>query len=467
MHAPIQLEGISLHYPNHVCFSDFTATIHYGQRIAIIGRNGSGKSSLLNLLCGNENPNEGDIKHLENTHVAYVPQLPGANTHLSGGQRFQKALSDALAKQPDVLLLDEPTNHLDQSNRQSLMRMLNYFEGTLIIVSHDPELLRNCTDTLWHIDQQAIHIFNGRFADYLREQQIERTQLESAKEQLNQQSKQMHQKRMQEQQRAAQSKSKGKKSISQRKWPTVVSHAKANRASSTAGKKMAKIEQEREVLSVRLGELYLPEVILPSFYLDAARQRTGQCVSISKGQVAYGDQEILNNIDLSLSAGERLAISGDNGSGKSTLVKAILNDQSITRAGQWLTPRPQDMGYLDQHYQTLNPNLSVLETIERVQPTWDQQTLRKHLNTFLFRKNEEVNLKTAQLSGGEKARLSLAQIAANPPELLILDEVTNNLDLETRAHVIQILKAYPGSLIVISHDVDFLSEIEIRSEYSI
>lgn len=156
-----------------------------------------------------------------------------------------------------------------------------------------------------------------------------------------------------------------------------------------------------------------------------------------------------------------MAITGDNGSGKSTLIKAILGDESIYKTGDWHVIKREDIGYLDQHYSTLHPDKTVLETIADLVPSWSHTEIRRHLNDFLFRKNEEVNALVSTLSGGEKARLSLAQIAAKTPKLLILDEITNNLDLETKDHVIQVLKAFPGAMIIISHEADFLEEIGV------
>jgi ATPase subunit of ABC transporter with duplicated ATPase domains len=154
----------------------------------------------------------------------------------------------------------------------------------------------------------------------------------------------------------------------------------------------------------------------------------------------------------------RLAITGDNGSGKSTLIKAIMGDPHVWRKGKWFVPRPEDIGYLDQHYRTMEGETVLDCMITRV-PTWAHADIRKHLNDFLFRKNEEVNAKISTSSGGEKARLSLALISAKTPQLLILDEVTNNLDIETRDHVLQILQAYPGAMILVSHDQDFLEKL--------
>jgi ATPase subunit of ABC transporter with duplicated ATPase domains len=162
-----------------------------------------------------------------------------------------------------------------------------------------------------------------------------------------------------------------------------------------------------------------------------------------------------------------MAITGDNGSGKSTLIKAIIGDKSVHKTGEWYVVKPDDIGYLDQHYGTLNPHKTVLETIEDLVPHLPHTEIRRHLNDFLFRKNEEVNALVSTLSGGEKARFSLAQIAAKTPKLLILDEITNNLDLETKEHVVQLLKAYPGAMIIISHDADFLEEIGVNSYFKI
>lgn len=461
-HSPIKLDGIGLEYPNKHCFENFSTTIYHGDRIAIIGRNGSGKSTLLNILRGEHTHFDGQMAMPDDIQIGYVPQLPEEQISLSGGQQFQAALTKALAQHPNVLLLDEPTNHLDSRNKKSLLRMLAHYDGTLIIVSHDPELLRKSIDCLWHIDQQAIHIVNGSFDDYQRERALSRSSIEKEQLHLDKQQKQIHEKRMREQNRSAKSKAKGKKSIAQRKWPTVVSNAKADRAGNTSGKKMAEIAQKRQDLSDRLSECRLPEVITPSFGLSSSKQHdSGLCVSISNGQIAYDETPLISELHFALAAGNRTALLGDNGSGKSTLVKAILSDPSVNKSGDWYLPKTENIGYLDQAYRTLVPTETVLETIQHCRPNWDHAEIRQHLNAFLFRKNEEVNLLTSQLSGGEKARLSLAQIAAKPPQLLILDEITNNLDLETREHVIQILRDYPGTLLVISHDDDFLNQIEV------
>ena len=467
MHKLIQLKNISLFFPHKTCFDDFNVYISYGSRIAIIGPNGSGKSTLLNILRGMQEPTNGEIAMPDDVCIGYVPQVVEDFEALSGGQRLNEALSRVLSQDPNVLLLDEPTNHLDLANRKSLLRMLRSYPGTLIIVSHDVELLRTCIDTLWHIDNGRVHVFTGNYDDYQRENHVKRAALEQDLSRLDRQKKDMHQVLMKEQARGSKSRAKGEKSIDQRKWPTVVSGAKARRAEETSGRKQSDISQKKHDLVERLSELRLPEIIKPKFTLSAAEMGSRTLVSIIEGTVGYGDDPILHDINLSVATGDRVAILGDNGSGKSTLIRGILGDTQVVKDGHWHTPSPKDVGYLDQHYGTLSPNKTVLETMQALVPDWAHADIRRHLNDFLFRKNEEINAQVSTLSGGEKARLSLAQIAAKTPKLLILDEITNNLDLETREHMIQVLKDYPGALIIISHDEDFLREIGVENRYNV
>lgn len=169
MHKPIQVKDLDLSFSHKTCFENFSCQIPYGIRIAIIGKNGSGKSSLLKMIptiCG------------EDVVIGYVPQVIVDHRDLSGGQRLNKAVTEALSIDPNLMLLDEPTNHLDRRNKKSLMRMLQNYSGTLIVVSHDKELLRQCSDTLWHIDNGKIHIFSGNYDDYMREIKLKRASIE-------------------------------------------------------------------------------------------------------------------------------------------------------------------------------------------------------------------------------------------------------------------------------------------------
>lgn len=466
-HQPISLQNLSLSFAHKVCFEGFTTHILSGSRIAIVGRNGSGKSSLLKMLQGQIEPTSGKIQLPTTVVFGYVPQIIDAYPTLSGGQRLNQALTEALSCDPNVLLLDEPTNHLDLNNRRSFLRMLNKYTGTIIVVSHDLELLRRM-DTFWHIDHGTVEVFCGNYEDYRREKHQKRVAIEQEIEGLHRKKKAMHEDLMQEQHRAAKSSKKGEKLAGQKKWPTIVRKGKVIQAQETSGRKKAMLDHKKEVLLSELEDLRLPEVILPKFSLSAEQVSDRELVSIREASVGYvGQPAVLQQCYVSVFSTDRVVIMGDNGSGKSTLIRGILQDPAVCKTGEWHLPKREAIGYLDQHYNTLTPSLSVYDTIAELVPEWTRIMIRQHLMDFLFRKNEEVHALVSQLSGGERARLCLAQMAAKTPSLLILDEITNNLDLETREHVIQVLQAYPGAIIVIAHDIDFLKAVGITGGYHI
>lgn len=466
-HLPIHLTDLSISYGQKQCINNFNSTIYYGSKIGIIGRNGSGKSSLIKVLSGIIPSADGRID-LSSVISAYVPQLIDNDNTLSGGQRFNQALSQALAMQPNLLLLDEPTNHLDVHNRKALMGMLKRYTGTLIVVTHDTELLNNCTDIIWHVANNNVTVFNGTYNDYLREDQQKWSKLTDSVDQLNKEQKKVHQKLMQEQARAKNSKLAGEKHIKQRKWPTITSTAKASRAETTSGKNKKSIDRDKQIVVGELQAIFIPEVIIPKFNLNARVSGGNKTViNISNGRCAYADIPVLIDINLTVNQADKVVIHGANASGKSTLIKAILNDVEVIKSGSWECPDSKDIGYLDQHYSQLNPDKTAVELVKELLPDWTHAEIRDHLNSFLLRKNEEVNILSKHLSGGEKVRLSLALIAAQIPKLLLLDEITNNIDLETKEHVIQVLKDYPGTFILICHDMGFIDKLHIDMHYQI
>ncbi|KTD53466.1 ABC transporter ATP-binding protein Uup [Legionella santicrucis] len=467
MHKPIQLIDFSLFFPHKTCFSDFNSHILYGSRIAIIGRNGEGKSTLLKILQGTYTHYDGTLILPNDLRIGYLPQLIENDSSFSGGERLNRALTKSLSLDPNLLLLDEPTNHLDNKNRRALIKHLQYYTGTLIMVTHDVEVLKTIADTIWHIQHGMVHVFHGNYDDYQREIAAKTLKIEHELANLKQQKREAHEALMKEQERGKRMKINGEKNIHKRKWPTVRSHTKLANAVKTGDKRIQHIENQKQNLLDDLSMLYRHEVIQPQFQLNACTQIKAS-VSINHGTIRYAHGAvIIKDIHFHLSPKARVAICGDNGSGKSTFIKALLEDKDVIKTGDWTTPRRSNIGYLDQHYQNLPYDQTVLQLVTACMPNTTYTDIRKHLNTFLFRKNEEVDASISNLSGGEKARLSLCAIAANPPALLILDEMTNNLDLETRTHVIHILRAYPGAILIISHDNDFLKAISIETTYSI
>ena len=465
--SQININSISLSFPHKTCFEDFSALIYHGSHIGIIGSNGSGKSTLLKFLNQEIIPETGQVEYLYPTNIAYIPQIIEVLDDLSGGEKFMKNFFDALSSYPDILLLDEPTNHLDIENRKILLQQLEKYHGTVIFVSHDMHLLNNFAEIIWHIDNENIHIFSGNYNDYMREISLKRTSIESKLSILSRKKKEQHNLLMKEQLRAKKSKNYGEKKRKEGSWPPIIANAKKVQAQVTTASKKKEIIDRKDDLLQQIDDLRLPEILRPKFHLQSADIQDKLIVQISGSKISYGNNIILNDLYLSLYGSEKLALIGKNGSGKTTIVKALMRNPSINIEGNLYAPDIAKIGYLDQHYRNIDYNLTVIENLEIIVPNWDMSEKRKHLNNFLFRKNEEVNANVENLSGGERARLSLSLIASKVPDLLILDEITNNLDLSTLTHVIDILKGYPGALIIISHDKEFLNQIEIDRYYNL
>lgn len=444
----IKLHNISLQFPTKTCFSGFSASVFASSKIAILGDNGSGKSSLLQRIKAEAGK--------AGVQVASVTQIvEGFESH-SGAERFNKSLSLAIAKKPDLLLLDEPTNHLDSRNRKSLIGMLNRFSGTVIIATHDMDLIRNFAEIFWHIQDGKIYENSYGYDEFLYEQSVQKGQLEQQLQHLNREKKKAHEQLMQEQKRAKKSRKMGEGNVQNRKWPTVVSNAKAQRAEETSGQKKRGITQKRENLLGELSQIRLPERINPKFNINGQIKPGKVHVNIKDGVVGYDASPVREEINLCVSSRERLVIEGCNGSGKSTLMKAIL-DPKYRLGGDWYVSDVENIGYLDQHYRNINPTKTVIENVQTHGLSLAET--RDLLNDYLFRSNEQINQLAGDLSGGELARLSLAQISAKTPEILLLDEITNNLDIRTKNYVISVLKKFPGAIMLISHDEELISAI--------
>jgi ATPase subunit of ABC transporter with duplicated ATPase domains len=499
-HSPINISNFTISYTGKICIDKpFTANIYYGDKIAIIGRNGTGKSSLLSCLARLNTSYDGSLIIPQDIVCGYVPQIINDQSYyalndqlsvnkiyhsLSGGQRFNKALNQALSSHPNVLLLDEPTNHLDAHNKRSLIKFLKKYQGTVIAVTHDEELLQ-IFDIIWHVYNNKVTVFNGGYTNFLASHQHKQDHLQTSLKELKKEQRSLHTKLMQEQSRAKHSKLKGQNDIKHHKYATVTSLTKAGRGITTAVDKNKQLSEKRQDVISGLSDIFIPEELIPRFNLSSQSSSSTAClVNIINGSIGYKTdqtfQPLLSDINFSLAGNEKILLQGDNGSGKTTFIKAILSnnnesqsfnnspnfkDTALVRAGSWEVVDNINIGYLDQHYANLIPDLTAVELMQQYAPKMTMPEIRDHLNSYLLRKNEEVNLSVKYLSGGEKVRLSLALIAAQIPKLLILDEITNNVDLETKHHLQNILRSYPSSYILICHDGTFCEELELTSQY--
>lgn len=454
-HRPLQLKAVSLSFPDKTCFQRFSTDIHPGSKIALIGPNGSGKSSLLGIIGGTVRPDSGSLDVPQEVRIVSVPQHPAGDT-LSGAERFQRALTQALAEHPNILLLDEPTNHLDQQARRNLIRMLDGWHETLIIVSHDTELLRAIPTELWHFTDQRIEVYKGGYDAFIQEQALTaeraRTTLTTLQKEHKKLRRSVEEEKRKRARRAHVNRNENDRSLKGRMKES---------ASASSGSYERKIASREEKIQEHSKLTNIPRTIRPTFHLQGNLTKHST-ISIQDGSCGY-QKPLIEAINLHIPFGERIAIRGSNGSGKSTFLKALMEDPTVTRTGLWSAPDRK--GYFDQTYKTLVSSETVLSTLEACTPLWDAHARRAFLASFLFRTHAEVATPVSHLSGGEKARLCLAHIAATNPPLLLIDEITNNLDRETKAHVLSVLNDYEGTLLIISHEEEFLEELALDRQF--
>ncbi len=464
-------------------------TLHAGQKVGLIGANGAGKSSLFALLRGELGPDAGDcllpadwriahmrqeVDNLERLAVDYV--LDGdqhlrkvqrdlaaaeaghdgtaiARLHIeldsadgytadararkllaglgftseqmdrrvgdfSGGWRMRLNLAQALMCPSELLLLDEPTNHLDLDAILWLEEWLKGYPGTLLLISHDRDFLDAVVDNVAHLEQQKLTLYRGGYSAF------ERTRAE----------------------RLAQQQQAYEKQQAQR------AHMEKYIARFKAQATKARQAQSRIKALERLEELAPAHVDSPfDFSFREADKISSPLLDLSEGRLGYGDKAVLQQVKLQLAPGARIGLLGPNGAGKSTLIKTLSGDIEPL-GGRLARGENLAIGYFAQHQlDALDAKASPLLHLQRIAPSEREQTLRDFLGGFDFR-GDRCDEAVLNFSGGEKARLALALIAWQKPNLLLLDEPTNHLDLEMRLALTMALQDFAGAVLVVSHD---------------
>ncbi|MCV6626750.1 MAG: ATP-binding cassette domain-containing protein [Cellvibrionaceae bacterium] len=488
----IEIQDLSLQRGRKILLEDCKLRVHPGQKIGLIGANGSGKSSLFKLLLGELGADKGLCKVPNSWRLAHMAQEVGESQrcardyiidgdaglrHLqrqieaengkgsdacgatlgrlydeleqcqgysadaraeallsglgfkpsdsarpvqdfSGGWRIRLNLAQALMCPSDLLLLDEPTNHLDLDATVWLEQWLQQYPGTLLIISHDRDFLDNVIDYTVNLHQQKLNLYKGNYSSYERQKAERLAQQQAAfdKQQL----------------RVAE----------------IENFVRRFRAKATKAKQAQS----------RLKELERMESIAPahidspfSFSIPVADKLPQSLLNLQQASLGYGDKAIVEKPNLGLLPSSRIGLLGHNGAGKSTLIKTLAGDLKPI-AGELNQSEHLAIGYFAQHQlEALDLQASAALHIQRLSPKASEQEIRNFLGGFGFQGDRAFEI-IKHFSGGEKARLALALIAWQKPNLLLLDEPTNHLDLEMRHALTVALQAYEGAIVLVSHD---------------
>ncbi|HRP90533.1 MAG TPA: ABC-F family ATP-binding cassette domain-containing protein [Edaphocola sp.] len=520
------LQNISYTHPNkNLLFDNINLTVNNHEKIALIGNNGSGKSTLLKLISKELQPLDGQLfvdtkpyfvpqifgqyNHLtigqalkvENKLKALQEILNGNVTEenystldddwtieercndalkywqltnldlmqkmetLSGGQKTKVFLAGISIHQPELILLDEPSNHLDVAGRKLLYNFIQSTQNTLIIVSHDRKLL-NLLGKVAELDKRGITIYGGNYDFYMEQKLIENNALNQdlqSKEKALRKAKEKERETLERQQKLD---IRAQKGLGKAGLPKIVSNTWKNSAERSTAKIAGVHTEKIGGLKEELQELRsaLPNIDKMKFGFDNSALHKGKTlIKADEINYSYKNHPLWKeNLTFQITSGERLVLKGINGSGKTTLIKIIL-EKLEPQTGK-IYRADNKAVYIDQDYSLIDNQLKVYEQAQQFNVSALQEhEIKIRLNRFLFTK-DDWDKSCSALSGGEKMRLILCCLTINnqSPDIIILDEPTNNLDIQNIEILTAAINEYQGTLIVVSHDETFLEQTKIE-----
>jgi len=520
------LQNIAYQHPNkELLFDNIHINLRDNEKVALIGNNGVGKSTLLKIIAGTLQPSEGQLT--VHDPPFYVPQLSGQYNHLtiaealgisaklhalkailqgdvtetnmellgddwtieercnealaywqlkdldlmqkmgtlSGGQKTKVFLAGISIHQPGFVLLDEPSNHLDNAGRELLYDFIRSASCSMMIVSHDRKLLK-LLDTVFELSTKGIAVYGGNYDFYAAQKIMENNALDQdikSKEKALRKAKEKERETIERQQKLD---ARGKKKQVEAGIPTIAMNTLRNNAEKSTAKIKGVHSEKIGDISKDLQSLRneLPDIDKMKFGFDDSILHKGKVLFTANDlNFSYKDQMLWKDgLDLQVNSGERIALKGLNGSGKTTLIK-IITGKLQPATGKVFIAGNRTI-YIDQDYSLLDNNRSVYEQAMQFNTSaLEEHKIKIRLHRFLFTK-EDWDKPTAALSGGEKMRLMLCclTIGNQSPDIIILDEPTNNLDIQNIEILTAAINEYKGTLIVVSHDAYFLEQIKIE-----
>lgn len=439
--------------------SGITLVVKKGDRIALLGPNGSGKTTLLKTIIGEEEPFHGSIKR--SGKIILVEQIKTNNKeNLSGGENSLAAINYGFEQSPDLLILDEPTNHLDFLARQSLIEKIRVYKGAVICVSHDSWFLEQITKSLLFVEEGRLRSFQGSYHEYKKEISANNSGRERRLESVKKEQRKINESKIREQKKGSRSEKENKKQKTDKSMGRMEIGFKKETAGNTIAKNKKLFDKKQEEIFEKITKLSVIKKKKVSGTIISS-SREGSLFTITDADVFIGNRTVLQNISLLMKSKERIVLVGRNGSGKSSLVKGLLQIENFSLVPRAYINPSMRIEYLDQHYSLVNLELSVLENVV-IFGEVSSERARQHLAHFLFDDSYIVAKKVKELSGGMITRLAFVMLTVSPIDLLILDEPTNNLDRDTISSIIELLNEFKGSLLVITHDVQFIKDADFQ-----
>lgn len=513
----MNIKNLTMSFGTQELFNNVNIYISENEKVGIVGVNGAGKSTLFKIILGQEDPTSGKISFSHNTRIEWLPQviednisdtnitvfeyllsarpidklnnklqkcyedlskedeskhnaiynkinkiqkdleyweeysaestllkiIEGMNItsdildkkikELSGGQKSKIAFAKLLYSKPEIILLDEPTNHLDKESKDYVINYLKHYKGSVYVISHDISFLNEITTKILYLDNQrkTLELYNGNYDRFLKlhEEKIKSLENES---------------KIQE--------------AEAKRLKTFI-----DKYSSSSGKRK-KMVQDREKKLEKLLENKIelnPKQKETDFKIEINRESNKIPLKVNNLTFSYdkdSKKPLINNLSFSITRGEKFLIVGKNGIGKSTLLKLIIG-KLIPTSGEINIGVKTDIAYYAQEHELLEDNKTIIDNFEEY--NLNDSTLRGVLSRFLFN-GDEVYKKVKVLSPGEKSRVALAKLSLSKANLLILDEPTNHLDPDTQQIIGEVFSDFPGSMIVVSHNIEFVKELGIE-----
>lgn len=476
----LNLSNFTLQLGEYTDLSVPNLTILDDSKIGLIGKNGSGKSTLLkrikeamekknkkvSLVDQHFPKNEESIFEYVSKHVSNYWDIKSTDdfehkvSALSGGERMVLEIEIAYLKNPELILLDEPTNHLDIENKKFLKEMISNSQIACIIASHDTKFLDDIINTLWVVENNKISLYNSNYSTYKTQREIELESQARKFEVSNKKVRSIEERIKKDNERIQKTHTKLNASKTDRSTDRFSKGFFAHFGEINETKTKSKNERDLQLALQIKNELKITKSKTAYINFSSNNFSNGQNIlSIKEEILELNPKTKLQNINLKIDYPDRIEIKGKNGSGKTTFVKYLIN--KIKEKFPNI-----DTVFLDQDYSNLDFTKTVYESIS-TNSKLNNFEIRKILGNFLFYKDEEISKKVSVLSGGERCRLSLAILTSKGSDIVVLDEPTNNIDLETKQVLIEAINNFTGVLIVISHDEDFISEIDINKTFSL